>query len=247
MYISNNLEVRNRSFFDNQQAVQCARLGVDVSMCGSVGDDGLGDEYLQQLALEHVTTSFMTRTEGVSTGIASINVETSSGANTIVVVAGANGHVDVCLESVDQILVEHIKNARVLICQNEIPLVATLTALKIAQSGATLSIFNPAPASSNLLECVGASDIVCPNETELSTLTSLPTTTEEEIVIAANHLLSFGCRAVVVTLGERGAYMATKVKKLFIKAEVVAAVDSTGAGDSFIGTCQSLFCLKFWP
>ena len=206
-------------------------------MCGSVGDDSLGDEYLRQFQSELVSIDFMTKSAGFSTGIASINVETSTGANTIVVVAGANANVDISLDDIaHQAVVEHIKRARVLICQNEIPGASTLAALKIARSGSTLSIFNPAPASPNLVELVGASDIVCPNETELSTLTCLPTKTDEEIVAAADFLLSFGCNAVIVTLGERGAYLATKGKSVFIKTVPVAAVDSTGAGDSFIGT-----------
>ena len=225
-----------------QQAVQCARLGIDVSMCGSVGDDSLGEEYIQQFQSEGVSIDFIEKSIGVSTGIANINVETTTGANTIVVVAGANGNVDISLDNIGcQALVEHIRQARVLICQNEVPLASTLTALKIARAGSTLSIFNPAPASRNLIDHVGACDIVCPNETELSTLTCLPTRTEEEIVAAADHLLSFGCNAVIVTLGERGAYLASRGRGIFIRTEPVVAVDSTGAGDSFIGTNFSFF------
>jgi ribokinase len=218
------------------KAVQCARLGIDVSMCGCIGQDSLGEDYLKQLEIEKVATPFMTRTAEKSTGVAVINVETTSGANTIVIVPGANENV---LLSVDDAahkqMVEHIKQAHVIICQNEIPLASTLSAMQIAKSGGTLSIFNPAPASRNLLDVAVVSDIVCPNESELSTLTSLKTNTEEEIAIAADCLLGLGCKVVVVTLGERGAYLATKTKKMFIRAEAVAAVDSTGAGDSFIG------------
>lgn len=233
--------------FSFWQAVQCARLGVDVSMCGSVGDDSLGEEYRQQFRSEGVSTEFLTESKGVSTGIASINVETTTGANTIVVVGGANGNVNLNLDNIEhQSLIEHIKSSRVLICQNEIPLSSTLSALKIARAGATLSIFNPAPASQNLIELISESDIVCPNETELSTLTSLPTNTEEEIIAAANCLLSFGCKVIIVTLGERGAYLATKQSNVFIKTQSTVAVDSTGAGDSFIGEYH-LFLNLFVP
>ena len=76
---------------------------------------------------------------------------------------------------------------------------------------------------------------------DLSTLTCLPTKTEEEIVTAADHLLSLGCHAVIVTLGERGAYLASRGTSLFCRTEHVVAVDSTGAGDSFIGTNFSFF------
>ena len=219
-----------------RKAVQCARLGIDVSMCGCIGQDSLGEDYLRQLEIERVTTTFMTRSVEKSTGVAVINVETTSGANTIVIVPGANENVLLRADEASHMqMVEHIKQARVIICQNEIPLESTLSAMQIAQSGGTLSIFNPAPASRSLLDVAVVSDIVCPNESELSTLTSLKTNTEEEIAIAANCLLELGCKVVIVTLGERGAYLATKTKKMFIRAEAVAAVDSTGAGDSFIG------------
>ena len=143
-------------------------------MCGCVGDDNLGDDYLRQLEKENVATTFVARSAEKSTGTAVINVETVSGANTIVVVAGANEKVILSIaESSYVLMAEHIKQARVLICQNEIPLQTTLAALRLANSGSTLSIFNPAPASTELLEVAIASDIVCPNETELATLTSL--------------------------------------------------------------------------
>ena len=218
------------------KAVQCARLGIDVSMCGCIGQDSLGEDYLRQLEIERVATTFIKRIAGKSTGVAVINVETTSGANTIVIVPGANENVLLRAdEAAHSQMVEHIKQARVVICQNEIPLESTLNAMRIAHSGGTLSIFNPAPASRNLLDVAVVSDIVCPNESELSTLTSLKTNTEEEIAIAADCLLELGCRVVVVTMGGRGAYLATKTKKMFIRAEAVEAVDSTGAGDSFIG------------
>jgi ribokinase len=165
-------------------------------MCGRVGDDSLGVDYLNQLKLEKVGTDYMTKSIYKTTGIASINVETSSGANTIVIVPGANEDIQLNLnKESDQLLIEHIKQAKVLICQNEIPMDATLTALKIARSGNTLSIFNPAPANPNLVNLAAFADIICPNETELSTLTSMPTDSDENIVTAAAHLLSMGCRA----------------------------------------------------
>lgn len=210
-------------------------------MCGCIGGDSLGEDYLSQLKTENVATKFMTKCEDKSTGIATINVETSTGKNTIVIVAGANENVLLSLDvPAHEQLIQHINEARVLICQNEIPIETTLTALLIAQKGATLSIFNPAPASADLLQLAVASDIVCPNETELSTLTALPTETDEEVAAAADQLLGLGCKVVIVTLGGRGAYLATQVKKTFIRTEAVVAVDSTGAGDSFIGKQTSL-------
>ena len=227
----------------SNQACQCARLGLCVTHIGQVGEDSLGQEYLDQLVSEGVDTKFMRRsTNGKSTGIAVINVETLSGANTIVIIPGANDDLELSDDAID-----HVQRAKVLITQNEVPKKITLKALQLAQNcGQMVSIFNPAPVSEGLEDIIAASDIVVPNETELSMLTGLPTITDAEIEIAAVKLLKMGCRVVIATLGENGAYVTTTSGGtdgsgggVFLRAEKVTAVDSTGAGDSFIGTLAS--------
>ena len=210
--------------------------------CCLIGTDSLGDEYLAQLLAEGVETKYMRRsTDGKSTGIAVINVETSTGANTIVVIPGANDDLSIT-DDADQDLIQHLQNANVLITQNEIPRMTTLKALQLAQSAPqTVSIFNPAPVSDGLAELIAVSDIVIPNETELAALTSLPTTTDVEIETAAQKLLSMGCRCCIATLGENGAFVIVNDGSagMFLRTTSVKAVDSTGAGDSFIGTLAS--------
>ena len=202
----------------------------------------MGDEYLAQLVAEGVETKYMRRsTNGKSTGIAVINVETSSGANTIVIIPGANDDLTIS-DGTDQELIQHIQDAKVLITQNEIPRMTTLKALHLAQAGTqTVSIFNPAPVSDGLAELIAVSDIVVPNETELAALTSLPTTTDAEIETAAQKLLSMGCQCCITTLGENGAFVIVNDGSpgIFLRTSSVKAVDSTGAGDSFIGTLAS--------
>ena len=221
-------------------------------MCGKVGSDSFGDDYLQQLTNEGVDTTLMRRSITKPTGIASINVELSTGSNTIVVISGAND--EVVIENNDELqlkdidvatsipsIEDYITRAKILICQNEIPHDTTLRALKIARkSSKTISILNPAPATKLCLDLIVESDIVCPNETELSALTDLPTTTDEEIIIAARYLLSSGgCEVIIATLCDRGEMVVTRDKTTMFKTKSVKAVDSTGAGDSFIGWLAS--------
>ena len=219
----------------SNQAVQVSRLGVKVAHVGRVGMDAFGDDYFAQLTKEGVDTTFMRRSNnGKATGIAVINVEATTGANTIVIIPGANEdlHLD------DDAATAAVAQSNVVITQNEVPRATTLQALQLARSsGRVVSIFNPAPVSADLAELVGMCDICVPNETELAALTSLPTSTNSDIEAAAQRLLQMGCRVVIATLGDKGAYVvALGQAGAFFAAEAVAAVDSTGAGDSFIGT-----------
>ena len=219
----------------SNQAVQVSRLGVRVSHVGQVGHDALGESYMAQLEKEGVDTAFMRRSDnGKATGIALINVEASTGANTIVVVPGANEDLTVD----DAAAAAAVRRSKVLVTQNEVPRATTLKALQLAREvGNTVSIFNPAPVSADLADLVGTCDICVPNETELAALTSLPTATNGDVEVAAQRLLALGCRVVIATLGDKGAYVvAAGQPGAFFAAETVTAVDSTGAGDSFIGT-----------
>jgi ribokinase len=129
-------------------------------MGGKVGLDTLGEEYSAQLISEGVEISFLKRSRK-ATGVACINVEASTGANTIIIVPGANQ--DISVEDVNEMR-GVIEGSRVLVCQNEIPRAATLRGLEIAsRSESVISIFNPAPATTDLKELISLSDIVCPN------------------------------------------------------------------------------------
>jgi ribokinase len=235
------------------QAVQCARLGLHVAMAGMLGLDTYGGEYLTQFANEGVDFSYVSRSQTNGTGTASISVD-KDGQNSIIIVQGAN--LDFSPAHVYQL--EHaIKDANVVILQNEIALDSTRMALELCKSHGTISIFNPAPASLAVLPLVALSDIVCPNETELSTLTGLPADNDDEIRAAASHLLiTGGCDVVLVTLGARGACLchrsaatntsddasnAPATECHFFDTVKVKAVDTVGAGDSFLGTMHILF------
>lgn len=202
-------------------------------MCGKVGNDTFGDDYRNQLIAEGVDTTFLQKSSSQSTGIACISVE-DSGKNCITIIAGAND--DLSTNDIDSSEC-HIREAKVLLCQNEISQASTLHAIQLAKKHNTIAVFNPAPVShvDLLLDIIKVADIVCPNEVELSTLASLPTTTDEEVEVAARRLLDMGCKLVVVTLGERGAMLVSPERVVSVATTQVKAVDTVGAGDSFIG------------
>jgi len=200
-------------------------------MVGAVGSDSYGDEYLQQLQREGVDCQFIKRSDKFGTGTASIQVG-GTGENTIIIVRGANFDVT----STDVAMADLVALSNVVVCQNEIPITTTSAVLSLCNHHKTLCILNPAPVSAELIELVPLCDIVCPNEVELAALTALPTNSEEEICVAVLKLLDLGCRGVVVTLGSKGACYATKGSGVqFVTAEAVPAIDTVGAGDSFIG------------
>jgi len=155
------------------QAVQCALLGLQVSMCGKIGQDEFGQEYFNNFVSHRINIDHLKRTSEATTGVACISVD-QSGTNTIVVIPAANS-----LITVSDILAAEstFMSSKVLLCQNEIPYDATLEALKLAKKYQTLSIFNPAPALTlpELVGLISLADIVCPNEVELALLTNLPT------------------------------------------------------------------------
>lgn len=219
------------------QAVQCSRLGLKTAMLGAVGSDTYGSQYKCQLVKEGVEVSSLITKDGYGTGTASIAVDTQSGQNTIIIVPGAN----LALTANDVTQNEQVISlSNVLLCQNEISQEATREALTISKLHGTISVLNPAPASSDVKSLVSLCDIVCPNETELAVLTDMPTNTNDEIVLASSKLLELGCSIVVVTLGSRGAYScqagSSSERGTFHSARKVKAIDTVGAGDSFIGT-----------
>ena len=130
-----------------------------------------------------------------------------------------------------------IAAAAVMVCQLEIPLEINVTALRIARQEGVKTIFNPAPAQPNLPEeLYQLSDIFCPNESETELLTGMPVGTLEEAEDAARVLLERGARTVILTLGERGSLLVTEETREHVPVETVNALDTTGAGDAFVGS-----------
>lgn len=214
------------------QAVMAARLGAAVTMVTKLGDDVFGQGTLENFRTCGVDTDFVTMTDQAFSGVAPIMVDTS-GNNSIVIVTGAN----------DLLTDEEIENARpamaqagAVVCQLEIPVPAVAVALRAARAEGTSTILNPAPAPDELPdELIGLSDVLCPNQVELGVLTNRPVDTVDDAAAAAGSLRQRGAMSVVVTMGEDGCLVVSSEGVEHLPAPSVQAVDTTGAGDAFVG------------
>ncbi|XP_053568628.1 ribokinase [Bombina bombina] len=216
------------------QCIQAARLGAKSAMVCKVGKDSFGDNYIENFKRNRVSTDFVGQTADAATGAASIIVNTE-GQNAIVIVAGAN----LLLDSEDLKKASAlISKARVMVCQLEVTPAVSLEALKMAHSSGVKTIFNPAPAIADLDgQFYTYSDIFCCNESEAEILTGIPVNSPTAAGNAGSVLLNRGCKLVIVTLGAEGCVILSQEDRTpkHIPAKKVTAVDTTGAGDSFVG------------
>ena len=210
------------------QAVSAARHGVDVAMIGCVGADAEGRALTGALTAEGIDVSGIAVRDDVATGVAHITVD-PGGANTIVVVPGANGVLGAA-DVRDEL--GRLPAADVVLVQLEIPVEAVMAA---AAAPAARVVLNPAPARELPHELLRQVDVLVPNAPELGALTGggVPSTVEE--VAERARLFSGGC-AVVVTMGESGALVVAGEETTHVPAPRVRAVDTTGAGDAFCGS-----------
>jgi len=207
------------------QAVALARLGVEVVMVGAVGDDASGKALLGNLPKDHIP-DFAIKKVDDSTGNAFITVD-SQGHNTIVVYPGANYKLDMgWVESFKG----EIASADFVVMQMEIPLDTVVSSIELAHSLGTTVVLNPAPALPLPPEIYPMIDLIVPNETELTLLTG-----QNDVLEGARKLLEMGAKAVVVTLGSSGCLYEDTSQEILVEGFKVKAVDSTAAGDAFIG------------
>lgn len=218
----------------NNQALAAAKLGAKVSMLGQVGQDPYGDAVLNNLNANNVDCTYMLRTPDVGTGIANIWVG-PSGENVIVIIANSNGTLTPALVEANSKVLDE---AKVLLLQLEVPMETVIKAAELAKSKGITVVLNPAPAPQDgklpaeLLQNV---DIIVPNETEAMFLTGTMPEDDESAKASANKLLALGPKSVVLTLGARGALMVMEGREEFITSFPVQVVDSTAAGDAFLG------------
>jgi ribokinase len=218
------------------QAVAAARLGARTAMVGCVGDDDLGSRLLAGLDADGIDRSGVRRVAGPS-GVALIVVD-DQGRNGIVVVPGANGEVSPA--DVDR-QEPAIAGARVVALQLEIPLAAVAHAALRARALGRTVVLNPAPAQPLPAELVAAADYLVPNEIEAAMLVGTAADTPARAIEAGRALRARGAGVVIVTLGEKGVAAVTADGAAHHPARPVKAVDSTAAGDTFIGgLCAAL-------
>ncbi len=222
------------------QAVAASRCGADVWMVTKVGDDPFADNTIRNFQLQGIHTDYVEKVPGTSSGVAPIFVD-KNGQNSILIVKGANESLLPC--DVDDAK-EALDKCDMILLQLEIPLETVYYAVEYGKKHHIPVLLNPAPAVRELdLTRVAACDFFMPNETELSILTDMPTETDEEVEKAAKKLLGSGFTNIIVTLGGRGSLWMTKDKKEYVKPYKVSAVDTSGAGDAFIG-CFASGCIN---
>jgi ribokinase len=208
------------------QAVAAARLGAPVSLIGQLGDDAFASQLRSGLEEAGVDTNAVGEVPGPS-GVALISSD-EEGENSIIVVAGANGHLTSDLLDQQENL---IRNAAIVLTQLEIPLGTVLHLAELTSRHNVPLVLDPAPARSlpdSLLRCV---DWLTPNETETAALLETEFASPDE---AATALLERGVRNVILKLGARGCYLATgDGRRQQVPGCKVNAVDTTGAGDAF--------------
>ncbi len=215
------------------QAVAAARLGAQVAMVGCVGGDPNGAQLRAGLEAEGIDCGALETSGTASTGVALIVVDDGS-QNAIVIVAGSNGEVT------PQTIARHaavLAAADVVICQLETPPESVKAALTAARRLGKTVILNPAPATGPLpADWLPLIDYLIPNELEAATLTGLPVSTPDDAAKAAAALRDAGARNVLVTLGAQGVLAALEDAGVtHYPAPRVKAVDTTAAGDTFIG------------
>ena len=224
------------------QAAAAAKLGASVVMITAVGDDMFADATIRNLERLGIDTRHVKRVAGQSSGVAPIMVE-PSGENSILIVKGANA--DLSPADIEG-AAEALKSCDLILLQLEIPLETVYAAIAFGKRHGVRTVLNPAPATPELDPArIRDVSFFVPNETELAILTGLPVETEAQIAEAARGLINKGVGTVVVTLGSRGALVATATDVRRIEAVPVTPIDTTGAGDAFVGSFARYFAGGF--
>jgi ribokinase len=226
------------------QCISAQRLGAKTAFVGKLGKDAYGKQYYENFVSEGVSVEGIVFEEDVPTGVASIMVGNDNGENFIVIVEGATKLVSPSyVKETGEAL---IASSKIVVCQLEIPPESSLTALRLAKEKRVRTIFNPAPAVSGLPEEIfRQTDILILNETEAEIISGMEKIIDQAGAEAAiEKLRKLGCTNVILTLGADGALLWDNSLKSYqrFQAPKVKAVDTTGAGDCFVGTFA--FCIS---
>ncbi|HCC5678212.1 TPA: ribokinase [Staphylococcus aureus] len=217
------------------QAIATARMQADTTFITKIGTDGVADFILEDFKVAHIDTSYIIKTAEAKTGQSFITVN-AEGQNTIYVYGGANMTMtpEDVINAKDAII-----NADFVVAQLEVPIPAIISVFEIAKAHGVTTVLNPAPAKALPNELLSLIDIIVPNETEAELLSGIKVTNEQSMKDNANYFLSIGIKTVLITLGKQGTYFATKNQSQHIEAYKVNAIDTTAAGDTFIGAFVS--------
>jgi ribokinase len=214
------------------QAVASRLCGADVFMVARVGSDLFGPATIQNFQKLGIDATHVKQIEGVSSGVAPIFVE-KNGQNRILVVKGAN---DLLKPADVDAAADLLKSVDCIVLQFEIPLETVYYCVKFAEKNGVRCIVNPAPAQPVDLKALSGLDYFVPNESEAETITGLPVGNVDQAKKCAEKLLSGGVKRIILTLGANGSLLAGQDGMEHIPAFTMKSVDSTGAGDAFIGS-----------
>jgi ribokinase len=221
------------------QAVATAKLGALTTLIGRLGADTFGRELRSFLAAQSVDLSLVRETAEAHTGTAIITLADAD--NTIVVVPGANG-----LVSADDVAAAEFAQGDVAVSQFEIPLPTIAAFFRRARAAGATTILNPAPARAVDAGLLGLVDILVLNETELGLLARIDLRDSDEparFAEAARSLRVSNEQTICITLGKRGVLALVGGEPVIVPGRDVAAVDTTGAGDCFVGALAARLAL----
>jgi ribokinase len=214
------------------QAVAARLCGAEVFMVARVGSDLFGPATIENFRKQGIDPTHVKQVEGLSSGVAPIFVE-PNGQNRILVVKGAND----ALKPADvDAAAETLKSADCIVLQFEIPLETVYYTIEFAHKHGIRCIVNPAPAQPVEMSALKDLDYFVPNESEAETITGLPVKTADDAKKCAAKLVAGGIRRVIITLGANGSLLASRDGADHVPPFAVNSVDSTGAGDAFIGS-----------
>ncbi len=213
------------------QAIAAKRLGAKVDFITKLGEDHYGHTYRWYLTKTGLNGKYMLKDRRFPTGMAFIEL-TPTGENRIVVSPGANGFISGRdLKGLTQAW----RSAQIFLTQLEIPILTVRMGLKMARHRGAMTILNPSPPIRLRSDTLSLVDLLVPNELEAQFLTGMKIKRESDIQKMAEKLLKMGAKNVIITLGPNGLLFKNKDSEVKMKAFRVKAVDSTGAGDAFMG------------
>jgi ribokinase len=214
------------------QAVASRLCGAEVFMVARVGGDLFGPATIENFKKQGIDPTHVKQLQGVSSGVAPIFVE-PSGQNRILVVKGAN---DRLMPADVEAAADTLKSVDCMVLQFEIPLETVYYSVRFAREKGIRCIVNPAPAQPVDLKALDGLDYFVPNESETETITGMPVRNLDDAKKCAEKLLTEGMKRVIITLGASGSLLASRDAMEHVAPFQVKSIDSTGAGDAFIGS-----------
>ncbi|MDI6600648.1 MAG: ribokinase [Thermoanaerobacteraceae bacterium] len=213
------------------QAVAAARLGADVTMLGKVGEDSFGDAQIWSLKAAGINTNYIMRDSSASSGVGFITLE-DNGKNRIIIIPGVNMlFTPTELDNKEGL----ISDADIIILQFEIPMETVCRAIDLGHKFNKTVILNPAPSARIDKNYLAKLDYLILNEIETRDFTGVSVVDDKSADVAGHKLLDMGCKNVVITMGDKGVLFLNNKEEYYVESIKVNAVDTTAAGDEFIG------------